>query len=204
MWPNCINELSPFIYELSTELPEFLKRAFLGAGISDEKIFIPIYLVSILGKCSTSDYLDCPNFPEHHIDNSQDEEDPSEYLDEIGEYHWFDFDIIGLKKESLQLRLVLNQGDGDCNDGIWGAVWERNTAEIIANILNTGGEQSTVQAVSKPFIEICESIQAWVPTTFEYCDDDNPTSWLSIKYANNLNLEKFIGLAIRICSVYGG
>ena len=202
MWPNCINELSPFVYELSTELPEFLRKAFVEADINNEEIFVPIHLVSILGKCSTAAYLDCPNLPEHHIDNSQDEEDPSEYLDTIGEYHWFDFDIVGLKKESLQLRLVLNEGDADCNDGIWGAAWERNTAEIIANILNTGGEQSTIQAVSKSFIKICESMQIWVPTNFECGDDANPTSWLSIDYENNLNLEKFIGIAIRICSVY--
>ena len=159
-------------------------------------------MVTILGICSTAAYVDCPNLPEHHIENSQDDEDPAFYYDSIGKYYWFDFDIVGFEGESLQLRSVFNDGDPDCNDGLWGAVWERSTARLIANILETGGESSVIKAVYQPFIEICESNKIWVPTTFEYGDDDTPLSWLSIRYASNLTLEKLVGLAIQLCYEY--
>ena len=202
MWAACINKLSPFPYELKTEVPKFLKKAFNSAGASnDDEMFIPVLPVTLLGSCSTAAYADCPNMPEHHIENSQWDDDPAYYLDHVGKYYWFDFDIALPNVESSQLRMVFNVGDGDCNDGMWGAVWDRNTEDLVANILSTGDSEATVQAISTKHIDMYESQSIWFPSRFEERDDD-PIPCMTMEYANDLMLEKMVGLAIRICCVY--
>ena len=45
MWAACINELSPFAYELKTELPKFLRKAFNEVGVlNDDEMFVPKHL----------------------------------------------------------------------------------------------------------------------------------------------------------------
>lgn len=200
MWASCINQLLPFKNALRVEIPKFLRKAFNDKGIlNDEEMFIPIFPVSLLGQCSTAAYVDCPNIPAHHIENAQDFGDNStRYLNNVGRYYWFDFDITKLDATLLQLRMVFNEGDADCNDGLWGAVWERNTEELIANIMSTGDCETTIEASLRKYIDICESQDIWIPTSF----NDDPLSWSSVEYANDLRLEKIIALAIRLCSVY--
>jgi hypothetical protein len=202
MWAACINELSKFPYKLKSGVPKFLKKAFNEAGVlNDDEMFIPVRPVALLGSCSTADYVDCPNMPRHHIENSQWVDDPVDYLDYVGKYHWFDFDIIWKNKEPLQLRMVFNEGDADCNDGMWGAVWERNTEELIANILSTGDCETTVQAVSKKHIDMYESESTWFPSHISKADDD-PIPCAEMEYSSETMLEKIVGLAIRMCYVY--
>ncbi|BAY13189.1 hypothetical protein [Calothrix sp. NIES-2098] len=201
MWAACINELSPLAHELRPEVPKFLKKAFNDAGVlNDDEIFIPVRPVAILGTCSTAAYADCPNIPEHHIENSQSYNDPAYYLNKVGQYYWFDFDIMYPNQESLQLRMVFNVGDGDCNDGMWGAVWDRNTEDLMANILSTGDSEATVQAISKKYIEMYEPQSIFFPSNFDEIDDPIPCS--TMEYANEAMLEKIIGIAIRLCCVY--
>lgn len=205
MWPACINELSPLPYALKPGTPKFLKQAFNDRGISDEAIFIPIRPVAILGKCSSAAYLNCPNIPTHHIENARLEyADPADYFDSIGKYYWFDFDVVGLVGEPLPLRMVFNEGDGDCNDGLWGAVWNRNTEELVANILSTGDSEATVEVALQKYSDRYELQEIWVPTTFarDFESDlgkQDPIPCYSMEYANDRQLEKFIGLAIRLC-----
>lgn len=200
-WKN-IEKISPLIYhdELNQHLSEFVKKVFDRAGISDQKeMFIDPDSLKAVGECSTSMYLDCPNLPEHHIENYQDFEDPAEYLDEIGKYYWFDFDAIWTDQEPLELRMLFNTGDADCNDGLWGAVWERNTGELIANILSTDDWVGTIEVISGVLANRYESHKMEIP--IDVCSyEDNAAGYPSIKYANDLNLEKIIGLALQMCS----
>jgi hypothetical protein len=203
MWADCLNNLSPFPRELKTGVPIFIKKAFNREGIfNEDEMFIPVHPVSLLGQCRTGAYAECPNMPEHHIENSQCDDDPNSYLNTVGEYHWFDFDIVYPNREPLQLRLVVNTGDGDCNDGLWGAVWEPNTEEFIANILSTGDSEATVQATSRKYVDLYENESVWFPSRFAEREDD-PIPCMTMEYADDLVLEKIIGLAIRICFVYG-
>jgi hypothetical protein len=205
MWASCINGLSPLPYDLRVEAPKFLKKVFHEAGTSnDNEIFVPVRLITLLGKCSTALYADCPNMPEHHIENAQWDEDPAYYLNEIGKYVWVDFDAIWPTEEPLQLRMVFNEGDGDCNDGLWGAVWERNTAELIANISSTGDCQATVEVLSEKLADKYETQDIWIPVTFDRHDGFDPLPCESVVHAKDLNLEKIVSLAIRMCSVYRG
>lgn len=202
MWADCINELSPFPYELKTEIPKFLKKGFNSAGVlNEDEMFMPIRPVALLGECSTALYVNCPNIPEHHIENSQWYDPPSQYFRYTGKYYWFDFDVAYPNTPPLQLRMVVNEGDGDCNDGMWGAVWERNTESLVANILSTGDSEATVQAISQQHINLYESDSTWFPSRFDERDDD-PIPCMTMEYANDLVLEKIIGVAIRVCFTY--
>ncbi|MEH2367092.1 hypothetical protein [Nostoc sp.] len=150
-WPTCINKLSPVKnkHPLEGESLAELTEAFTCTDTFDEMI-LSIRSVSILGKCSTAKYLECPNIPDHHRENARFyyREHPSKYFDNIGQYYWVDFDIITSDKLTIKLRMVVNGGDADCNDGQWGEVWQRNTGKPVAQILSTGDMETTVQTSS--------------------------------------------------------
>ncbi|MGB3513927.1 MAG: hypothetical protein WBA93_32910 [Microcoleaceae cyanobacterium] len=193
MWPTCINKLSPIEINLNQEIPEFLKETFNKKGIfNEDKMFIPVRIVKILGTCDTALYTDCPNIPENHLDLAMN--DPDYY--DFGLYHWFDFDILGIDGVSLPLRVVFNDGNADTNDGFWGVVWERNTEEIIANIISSGDMETTIGTISKKHIDMYESQEILIPTIFE--NTDNGLISDNIIVANEKNLEKFIRFAIQV------
>ncbi|NEP76913.1 MAG: hypothetical protein F6K39_01230 [Okeania sp. SIO3B3] len=180
------------------EIPELLKVAFNEKGIfNEDKMFMPVRIVNILGRCSTAMYLDCPNIPEHHLYHAEGCKEALDY--HIGRYYWFDFDIVGTDGKFLPLRMVFNEGDADCNDGFWGVVWERNTEEIIANIISSGDCETTVEAISKQHINMYESQEILIPTIF---DSTNHSGGLldDIIAAKDLKLEKIIRLAIQFYS----
>ncbi|MEH1936712.1 MAG: hypothetical protein V7L14_24015 [Nostoc sp.] len=160
MWPTCIKNLSPIEYALETgELPQWIRQAFNREGIfNEDEMVIPIRPVSFLGNCSMAAYIDCRNTPKHHIERYQSGHRGNIEIAkhrgniEIATYYWFDFDIFGSDAKLISLRMVVNEGNADCNDGHWGAVWERNTKELVADILSTGDMETTIKAVSEKYI----------------------------------------------------
>lgn len=205
MWPACINQLSPLPYPLKEEIPKFLKRALSNAGIKNEaEMFIPIRPVALLGKCSTARYLDCPNILDSHIDLAWDYREgrgnPDDY--DIGQYYWFDFNIVGSNQETmLELRMVFNEGAADCDDGLWGAVWERNTEFQVADILSDGGT-AIIAARSINLIDEDRFQDIEIPLSFDVANDYDPLPCQDIEFFNNLKLEEIIGVAIRWCCVF--
>ena len=185
MWPACIKNLSPIKYALETgELPQWIKQAFNKEGIfNEDEMIIPIRPVSFLGNCSTRAYIDCPNTPDHYIEKAR-----HPYFRNVGKYYWFDFDIFGSDAKLISLRTVVNEGDADCNDGRWGAVCERKTKELVANILSTGDMETTIKAVSKKYIQMYKPHNTWISHL-----------WNMAQYAKGLELEKLIHLAMQIC-----
>ncbi|NET41181.1 hypothetical protein [Okeania sp. SIO2B3] len=175
-------------------MQKLLKATFNKKGIfNEDEMFMPIRIVNILGRCSTAMYFDCPNIPEHHFSDAEIEEDNPDY--DTGRYYWFDFDIVGMDGLLLPLRMVFNEGDADCNDGFWGIVWERNTEEIIANIISSGDGETTVEAISKQDINMYESQEILIPTIF---DSDEGYGLLDeIIPAQGTKLEKIIRLTIQ-------
>ncbi|GGA06186.1 hypothetical protein [Okeania sp. KiyG1] len=194
MWPKCINNLSPIQGNFSEEMPKLLKVAFNEKGIFNEgEMFMPIRIVNILGSCSTVMYLDCPNIPEHHLYHTEGRKEALDY--HIGRYYWFDFDILRIDGLLLPLRMVFNEGDADCNDGFWGVVFDRNTEEIISNIISSGDCETTVEAISKQYINMCESQEIVIPKIFDNIDRGGLLD--DIIPAKDLKLEKIIRLAIQ-------
>ena len=181
MWPTCINNLLPAEEYSGKELPNWIEQAFNARGVlNKDEMFVPMFPISFLGTCETSAYIDCPNIPEHHVFHAEDGLD-------IGRYYWFDFDIVGADNERIQLRMALNEGDADCNDGFWGAVWERNTGERVVDILSSGDMETTIEAVSRKYISMYKPHEIWIPMLSKHI------------YAKNLELEKLVDLAIEIC-----
>ena len=158
MWPTCFYELEPFERTLKDELPQFLVDAFHRNGVKNLKeMLVPIRMVALLGKCSTDKYIDCPNLPEWHCDSIYQPADGSppdgQDLIYIGMYYWFDFDFIDSAQNSILFRVAFNTGDADCNDGIWGACWDRNTGEIVANLKSVGDCKAEIEVASKQHIQ---------------------------------------------------
>lgn len=106
-------------------------------------------------------------------------------------HHTYVFDcwkFIGADNQQLELRMVLNEGDADCNDGFWGAVWERNTQELVVNILSSGDMETTIEAIPGRFLSMYKPHEIWIPTVSENRH----------LYAQNLELEKLVDLGIQI------
>ncbi len=203
MWPDCVNNLQPFENSLQAELPQFIVRAFQKQGIENlQEMVLPIQMIALLGKCGTETYMDCPNLPEWHVANSQSVgKEPAYYLANIGRYYWFDVNILDAEQTVLPLRIVFNEGDADCNDGIWGAAWDRNTAERVANFKSVGDCETEIAVVSDTHLQAYKPHDIWIPTKFKNGKRDDPLPANTI-YAQDLELEKLIGLSIRWCGAY--
>ena len=215
MWSDNITHLEPFVLKLRTDLPKFIRKTFNDKGIVDEKeMILPMRPVKLLGKSKTSDYIDCPNLPKYHLENIKDKTNPAKYTSEIGQYYWFDFDAVASEDTLLQLRMVFNEGSGDTNDGFWGAVWNRNTQELIADIMSTGDFETTIEVVSTKALEMFESQKTWIPVPSKPTADEEEADDYSenignyspfggtFVFANDVPLEKIISLAIRFVSIY--
>jgi hypothetical protein len=199
MWAACIDKLSPIHYQVRTEIPKFLRKAFHDEGMfSDDDIQLPIRRIIALGQCKTALYADCPNMPDHHIQNSRYSDG---YLERVGIYYWFDFDIVIIDEMPLQFRMVFNEGSADANDGIWGAVWDRNTQELIANIFSSGDCESTLEVLSSSHIEKFERQDIWIPMDFDRADEQDLLP-CEISCAKDLKLEQILTLVIRWCCIY--
>ena len=165
-------------------------------------MILPIELVKALGTSNMGDYLACPNIPEHHLNNCTVfdgcDEDYTDYIKGIGKYYWFDFDLTGADKIVIPLRMVFTLGDADTNDGYWGAFRDRESKELIADIISSGDGETTIKAVSK------EHVKKYIPQelpdnildeVFEILD-----SGITIIYVSEL--EKALTDAIYLSETY--
>lgn len=202
MWPACIEFLTTSNIASPDEFPSFLINDFIKEGITEQsEMFIPLRIDKILGKCGTHKFMDCPNVPEWHLENSQDTQFwrvPEDYFESTGEYYWFDFDMFDSNKNTTSLRTVFNEGDADCNDGTWGASWDRNTEELVANFTSIGDCEANIEVVSKQHIASFRPHNIWLPLQNNNSEVENPLPF-TIHYANNFEIEKLIGIAMRWC-----
>mmetsp|Transcript_1427 Transcript_1427/g.3210 ORF Transcript_1427/g.3210 Transcript_1427/m.3210 type:complete len:240 (-) Transcript_1427:115-834(-) len=91
--------------------------------------------------CETFQFLHDSNIPEHHREVL--DEDADEAVD-VGKYHFFDLDFTDGDGNVHSLRLAMNDGSGDCNDGVWGGLWDLNTNARLADLESTGDCETTV------------------------------------------------------------
>ena len=193
-WPDCINNLKPPKNSLEGTVPKWIEKIYNENNVFDQsKMLVPFHPVKMLGTCTTDKYLECPNLPQHHIDNSNNLSD-FRYLKDIGRYYWFDFDIIDLQGDITELRMAYNEGDADCNDGRWGQVWERNTKGYVADILSTGDCETTVSASGKYSGRFFK--KKYEP--FYILEAASP--YRSKKYIQNQPVEVLIHMAMKVVS----
>jgi hypothetical protein len=195
MWPSCLDTLTPFPVALRDEPPADLIEAFRRSGWPDIPASLPVRMVTLLGTCTTDQYIQCPNLPEWHVENS--EEDGAEYLEEIGRYFWCDFDLMDRNGTLTRLRMAFNEGDADCNDGTWGVVWDRDTAATVADLTSVGDCEGRITVVSD------KHTKAYTPHAYPVPTDNESfgasTLPFSLVYAEDTEIEKLIGVAMRWC-----
>ena len=163
----------------------------LKKGVTDiDKMNTPVYICSILGRCNTGSFLDCPNIPEHYGYHK-------DHIDDMGMFYCFDADIRDPINTNiyLPLRIVLNEGDGDCNDGIFGGVWHRDTDELIANIKSTGDGESTIEALPTTYSSTIEENEL-IDFPWDLPNDEDARIFCTFYVKNNLKLEKLIVYSI--------
>ncbi len=211
--PPCINDLEPEVSLTCNGLfSQELRKIYSIPTLNDldGQVFNPVQSMSYVGRCSTDKYWHCPNTPEWHLENAASWEDgPESWFENIGNYFCFDFTAVSNEGERLPLRVLFNEGDGDCNDGYWGEVWNLKTNELVANIESSGDTASTIEVVCD--IHAFESqdipILSMTDRSIKCSSSSYDNVWnrmvigpKEMCYANERNLERIIGLAIRVFS----
>lgn len=215
MLSEIVKKLEPFEFELKETLPKFVKQAFKDKGIKQVKdMEIPLKPVALLGKCATKLFLECPNIPDWHLRNAAklkeevaEKGEKFDYFDYLGVFYWFDFDAIAADETILPLRMAFNEGDADTNDGVWGAVWNRETEGLIANLKSTGDTETTIEVISKSAEKLFKSQKMWIPIPSEpmyesESESDFSPYGVTFVFEHNSPLEKIISLAIRYVGIY--
>lgn len=197
-WPRCLSAMRAI--DVNTDrLPDYFLTVYEKQGITRrEDINIPIKNIVPLGHCPVSRFLECPNFPEHHLYRD------AKALDSgIGSYYWFDFDLLSADTHLIPLRLVFCYGDGDANDGMWGAFWHRETKHKVADIKSTGDMETTIEVSDKIIKEQYKNHDIRVPVVFNhYKEPRRYRNKPDFIYAHETELEKMLGVAIRLCESF--
>lgn len=201
MWPTCIHNLSPFTSPLQDKVPEFLAKAFhTDESVALHEVSIPVRMVALLGTCRADEYLECPNLPDWHRIYLSDPKDLSG-IRELGEYYWFDFDLIDSEQKLMQLRAVFAEGFADTADGSWGACWDRITGELVANITSYDDYIAGIDVVSKQHLSQYNPHNFWIPPQSMYEDEDQNPLPYGMHYVNDSEIEKLIGIAMKWCGL---
>ncbi len=184
-WPPCFQKLedpqSPIVH---ADLSQFLFRDGIERSM-------PIAAIRRLGTCSTAAYMDCPTTPEHVFEHVEDG------IEEYGGYEWTDFDLCPPTGEDmLELRMVFNYGDTDCNDGLWGIVWDRKTAEMIATIKSVGDMETSVEVISQEAINLFDPLEL---DLFQITEEDD-LEGMDTYCRNDAKLEQLIALVLGVVS----
>lgn len=80
--------------------------------------------------------INFPNLPDWHKDE----------FDEWRHGILPDSKVIRFEYQGFNYKLKLNNGDPDCNDGMFGALYDENN-EIIGNLKSTGDMETTIESV---------------------------------------------------------
>lgn len=211
-WPSCIEKLRRDREFSNRPYANSLKRAF-RIPAQDGDLFMPVQSISYLGRGGTDLYWQCPNTPEHHLNNASSwEPEPIGWFEGVGQYYGFDFVAKGPGGVCLPLRVLINAGDGDCNDGVWGEAWSLEDGRRVAHIRSTGDCESTIEVIScaemfegldLPILGMVRNDQAGDPGDHEVeeiRENGLHLSPLCNRFANNSKLERIIDLSIKMFS----
>ncbi|MBI3928149.1 MAG: hypothetical protein HY319_21580 [Armatimonadetes bacterium] len=193
--PRRVDGLKPFDEELKTGWPRFMVAAFAKKN-GGRQVRVPVKVVSLLGKCQTDQY-DCFNIPKHHLQHEKDDES---YLSRMGRYYWYDLELTGGDGQVLPLRVVYNEGDADCNDGLWGEMWNRNNYEKVADLTSTGDCESTLTA-TPAYRARFKSHPFQVPTDADYEGEGFGGVFWRLEYGHDDQLERLLGVGLLLADL---
>jgi predicted DNA-binding WGR domain protein len=170
-WPACLELLDPFEGEIAEELPEAIADA-VERDAPEDFDGLPIKIEAILGTCPMWCFVGCPNLPEHHQPDFYVDEDTSEKdfkmirREHAFPYRWSDIALTDAKGKEWKLRLAYNTGDGDSNDGYWGAAWSLDDKRKVADISSTGDIETTIE-IGRRFSKSWAELGSWLPDEFD-------------------------------------
>ena len=127
--------------------PEFPDYPFFKLGI--------VTKLELIGSFATGKWKEDPEMPDFL----------SYHNYELGIYRVADVEIFDGNDGTKKLTVVINDGDGDCNTGYWGAIFEQCDKKEIARIISSGDTETTIRAEVPNNYIICANIQP-------YEDDD--------------------------------
>ena len=128
-------------------LPQWAIEAFDKANQRCNRGILEIFApVKYYRPATTDRVFWCPNLPQWHKQHAEDDED---YLKYTGRFLKLDFDVTDSKERTLSCSMIFNEGDADCNDGFWGAVWDRTTGERLVNVESTGPQESRISLTKR-------------------------------------------------------
>lgn len=206
-WPACLEHLSPDPRALSSVLPDFIRDSFREQGIVDEaSMKIPVRITALLGECPAHQFVSCPNIPEYYYDVQY---KPLKDMDEqallekgmgllsgigAGRFYWFDAELTHGSQGVIPLRAVYNPGDPDSNEGFFGALWHRDSRQLVADILSAGGDQTLIRA-SEGFSRSATFPDTWLPLNYDA--EKYPHKILQhTEYSQGLAIEKLVHLML--------
>ncbi|MBN2440808.1 MAG: leucine-rich repeat domain-containing protein [Spirochaetales bacterium] len=176
-WPDCVTKVNDL-----AAMNDQAEHAHIDSTQNDS---FPIIKILFLGEGKVSAFMECPHIPEHNsgydaltIDSGN------------GSLYWFDFRLLSRDQTSIPLRMTYCLGNADCNDGMWGAVWRRDTFEKMADIESTGDCETTISAAFalintyKPHNNLVLPAQADLQETYSFI------------YKHDAEVEKALGIAI--------
>ena len=163
------NELKEEYEEPNILAPTLLKETITinttspNNNTSTQEINSIISNIKLIGIFPSSGWLEDPTYDE--IFHGRD------YIDN---YRVVDFDVTDGNGSVMKLNAVVNIGDGDCNTGFWGAVFERDTSKKVVIIHSFSDTATKVREVSSnisSFVPFNSEVLD-LPVDEEDCDDD--------------------------------
>lgn len=129
-----------------------------------------------LGSLKTAQFKEDPYMPEwmaYHLEDDMD----------IGKYDVVELELIDGAKKCHKLVGVINDGDADCNSGLWGPIYLRPSFKMVGGITSSGDTESEWKiSDSSWYVEdamatypcghhLCGGPQAFAPVAF------SPSPW---------------------------
>jgi len=190
-WPECFSDLKPAASTVPIKMPEFVYEPYLKAGKMRGEAVLPVRSVKPLGSCAAAAFFESRTVPKWHVESRDANSINLRFAKDLPPYRWFDFDVV--TTETLRLRVTVNTGDGDCNDGLWGEVWNRDNGETVATI-NSTGDCETTYTVTEKYRKLYVRAENWLPCLPSA--EDAECFYYQGDYAHRFQLEKIIHLAV--------
>jgi hypothetical protein len=185
LWPASVRDLEASPLPPLPALPAFFTEMPAKA--------LPVTLTHRLADLAADQLVDAINLPDHHRDALPDR------LTTLPAYTGFDA-TFALGDQNIPVRVVFNSGDGDSNDGFWGAVWCKSSGKKLVDLISSGDMQTTFTAVAQPEIDQFEAKAQ--PLDMPPQDPEAGYEFIfspeALKAAKNLALERDARLAVML------
>lgn len=101
--------------------------------------------------------INCPNLPTWH------KEEFEEWRHEILP----DANVVSFEYNGSEYKLLINMGDGDCNDGSFGALFDANNEKVL-DVISSGDMESTIDSLKDDDVKIGDDLRTGILPYLEF------------------------------------